>query len=481
MVERKKKKAEEARRKHEKEMEIARRVQAGENRRNIESELELEDPIEVDDDGIFSKEEEGRVADVPMLRKSAMRADAVGEREAKWTQSPRPSGASPTLSPPTLGAAVQTRQLEVQGMRDVQKHQVEAPALAPRKARKVSTNSTTQWVVEVQAAIQRGAASARADPKESVAQGEATEAATKQAGEEVPMPYEVEARELDEAEAPSVVEATEGKVEAPRTSKAEVAEARAPGTTRVEVAEASLGAAESAAQDAETKTGQASVPPLVQDPPPPQESAREVEVHSISSDDTSWGKEVADAEAASTAKQLALTSGKGSSALVWVQPEPRGCDSSRVLWQSQDDPKGEPLFALKDVAKGGAGTPSSNSTVWRSSHCGQRCPSWLTTCLALPSMEVEDLCLRCADMKAEATMAREQAVPLAARIKELEEELTRVADEWDTFRSWAKQVAASAKAIIGQLGAEQSVHRLTKGALVEAIKVAKASWVEALA
>ena len=78
-------------------------------------------------------------------------------------------------------------------------------------------------------------------------------------------------------------------------------------------------------------------------------------------------------------------------------------------------------------------------------------------------------------------MAREQAAPLAAWIKELEEELTRVAGERDTFRSRAEQVVASAKAVAGQLGAEQSAHRLTKGALAEAIKVAEASRVEALA
>jgi len=88
---------------------------------------------------------------------------------------------------------------------------------------------------------------------------------------------------------------------------------------------------------------------------------------------------------------------------------------------------------------------------------------------------VEDLRLRCADMKAEAATAREQVTPLAARIKELEEELTRVADERDTFRSWAKQVEVSAKAIAGQLGVEQGAHLLTKGALAEAIKVAEAS------
>ena len=48
---------------------------------------------------------------------------------------------------------------------------------------------------------------------------------------------------------------------------------------------------------------------------------------------------------------------------------------------------------------------------------------------------MEDLRLRCADMKAEAAMAREQAAPLVTRIKELEEELTWVAGERDTFRS----------------------------------------------
>ena len=97
------------------------------------------------------------------------------------------------------------------------------------------------------------------------------------------------------------------------------------------------------------------------------------------------------------------------------------------------------------------------------------------------SAEVEDLRLRCADTKAEAATAREQATPLAARIKELEEELTRVAGEQDSFRSRAEQVEISAKAIAGQLGAEQGAHLLTKGSLAEALKVAEASRVKALA
>ena len=96
-------------------------------------------------------------------------------------------------------------------------------------------------------------------------------------------------------------------------------------------------------------------------------------------------------------------------------------------------------------------------------------------------MEVEDLRLCYADMMAEAATAQEQAAPLAARIKELEEELTRVAGERDTFRSRAEEATASAKAITGQLGAEQGAHLLMKDALAEALKVAEASWVEALA
>ena len=46
-----------AKRKYKKEKEIARRVKDGENRSDVESELESEDPIEVDD-MIFSEEEE---------------------------------------------------------------------------------------------------------------------------------------------------------------------------------------------------------------------------------------------------------------------------------------------------------------------------------------------------------------------------------------------------------------------------------------
>ena len=67
---------------------------------------------------------------------------------------------------------------------------------------------------------------------------------------------------------------------------------------------------------------------------------------------------------------------------------------------------------------------------------------------------MEDLRLRCADAKVEAAMAQEQVAPSAARVKELEEELARVAGDRDTFRSQAGEATASIKALAGQLGTE---------------------------
>ena len=67
--------------------------------------------------------------------------------------------------------------------------------------------------------------------------------------------------------------------------------------------------------------------------------------------------------------------------------------------------------------------------------------------LSARSAEAEDLRLRCVDMKAEAAIAREQVAPLAARVKELEEELTRAAGERDVLLPRAdealKEVEAS--------------------------------------
>ena len=76
------------------------------------------------------------------------------------------------------------------------------------------------------------------------------------------------------------------------------------------------GSVEPVAQGVAVEADQASVPPLVQDLPPSQESAQAVQT--ISSTDTSWGKEVADAEAASIAEQLVPTPTEGSSTLVRV-------------------------------------------------------------------------------------------------------------------------------------------------------------------
>ena len=56
-----------------------------------------------------------------------------------------------------------------------------------------------------------------------------------------------------------------------------------------------------------------------------------------------------------------------------------------------------------------------------------------------------------------------------------------MADDRDTFRSRAEEATASTKAFARQLGAEQGAHLLTKGTLIEALKVAEASRTEAVA
>ena len=63
---------------------------------------------------------------------------------------------------------------------------------------------------------------------------------------------------------------------------------------------------------------------------------------------------------------------------------------------------------------------------------------------------------------------------MAARVKELEEELTRVAGERDILLSRVEEATVSAKSVAAQLGE-------TKGALDEALKAAEASRVDALA
>ncbi|XP_066385393.1 pre-mRNA-processing ATP-dependent RNA helicase prp5-like [Miscanthus floridulus] len=165
----------------------------------------------------------GAEADTPEIRVSGKRAIS-------------PMGSTTEVERATAGVTQPPPQ-RVEGASN-RKRQAEAPALAPRKALRVSTSSTARWVVDVQVALWCGAASARADPKEPVAQGEATEAAMMQAGEEAPTPREAEAIESGEAEVPSIAEVIEGEVEAPRTFKAEVAEAGASRASEAEVADA---------------------------------------------------------------------------------------------------------------------------------------------------------------------------------------------------------------------------------------------------
>ncbi|XP_066324431.1 uncharacterized protein [Miscanthus floridulus] len=198
-----------------------------------------------------------------------------------------------------------------------QKRPTEVPTLAPLKALKVNPGYTAHWVAEAQAALQCGVALARADPKEPATQGGATDAALTQAGVGAPPPHEGEARELDGVEVSSVAEAAKveaflvskteaAEARAPRTIKAAAAgatatteatmvEARAPGTTEATMAEAGAPrtteadviTARLSVQEVEMKAAEASVAPLVQGPPLLRESAQEVEVLPISSDDTS--------------------------------------------------------------------------------------------------------------------------------------------------------------------------------------------------
>ena len=93
---------------------------------------------------------------------------------------------------------------------------------------------------------------------------------------------------------------------------------------------------------------------------------------------------------------------------------------------------------------------------------------------------MEDLYLRCVDAKVKAAMALTQLAPLAARVKELEEELTRVVSDRDAFRSRAEEATASGKVLAGQLGAKESAHRLTKGALNGALAAVEASQIKAV-
>ena len=73
----KKKKAEVAHRKYKKEKEVAQRVKARERKSDIESELESEDPMDVDD-MVFS-EEETREVNVTLAERHDLAATSAGD------------------------------------------------------------------------------------------------------------------------------------------------------------------------------------------------------------------------------------------------------------------------------------------------------------------------------------------------------------------------------------------------------------------
>jgi len=111
--------------------------------------------------------------------------------------------------------------------------------LAPLKALKASPGSSTHWVVEAQATIQRGAVSARADPKEPATQGGAAEVTPTRTREGALPPRGGETHESDGAGVPLVAEA-------PGVSEAEATEDRAPKAAETAVAAAGVSASSEA-------------------------------------------------------------------------------------------------------------------------------------------------------------------------------------------------------------------------------------------
>ncbi|XP_066317568.1 uncharacterized protein [Miscanthus floridulus] len=242
-------------------------------------------------------------------------------------------------------------------------------------------------------------------------------------GEGAPLPCEAEARESDGAKAPSVAEATE--VEAPRASKAEATEAGVPRTIEAAATAGAPGTTEATVAEADVSA------------------------------------------AKSVAQELEMKAAEAS-----VAPLVQGLP---LLWESAQEAEVHPI--------------SSNDTSWAqevvdaevAGTMEQLAPTLGEGSSALvQSVEVEDLCLCGANMKAMVMAAQEQVAPLAARVKELEEELTRMTGDRDAFRSRAGEATASIKALAGQLGTEQGAHQLMKGALDEALKAAEASQTEAM-
>lgn len=88
--------------------------------------------------------------------------------------------------------------------------------------------------------------------------------------------------------------------------------------------------------------------------------------------------------------------------------------------------------------------------------------------------------MRCADLSVEVASEWEQAAPLAVRVKELEEDLARLATERDTTQAKAEQEATAAKTLEEELGTLKTAYQLQGGSLAEAREAAQASQEEAL-
>ncbi|XP_066351674.1 uncharacterized protein [Miscanthus floridulus] len=309
-------------------------------------------------------------------------------------------------------------------IRSGQKRQAEVPAFAPRKALKVGTGSIAPGAVEAQ---------------ELVAQVGATQAAVGREEEEKPTlreavaPAAVEAT-MGAAETPSAVEATEGEVEVEAPSVVEATKGR------VEVEAPSV---------VEATEGEVEVEASTDDPEGEPIFALE---------------DVAEGGRWDTLEQYRSLAEQSLRTALFVVAN----DLPGVSWELEARSFGKSLFLRWERG------------VW-DELCRQReLLAHANELLLARSAEAEDLRLRCDNREAEAATTQGQVAPLVAWVKELEEELTRVADKRDASNSWAEEVRATAVAIAGQLGAEQWAHELTKGALAEATKAAEASQGEAL-
>ena len=94
--------------------------------------------------------------------------------------------------------------------------------------------------------------------------------------------------------------------------------------------------------------------------------------------------------------------------------------------------------------------------------------------------EVEDLTARCDTLRAEASEARGQVVPLSEKVRKLEDDLARVTSERDTHRQGAMDQAAIAGALGQEVEQLKSTLQRKEETLAEAVRLAEASSSEVL-